>query len=84
MGVLGGGRTRSYAPYAADGSEFIIEGRVVSPDMDVENDPYLEYMGDDEQLNRAIQIILEKLKTGKKEIPAIPAFPDKFGKKKWK
>lgn len=54
----------------------------VSPDVDVENDPYLEYMGDDEQLNRAIQIILEKLKTGKKEIPAIPAFPDKSGKKK--
>ena len=52
----------------------------VSPD--VENDPCLEYMGDDEQLNRAIQIILEKLKTEKKEIPAIPAFPDKFGKKK--
>ena len=50
--------------------------------MDVENDPYLEYMGDDEQLNRAIRIILENLKTGKKEIPAIPAFPDKSGKKK--
>ena len=82
--VVDGGSivTPSYAPYAADGSEVIIEGRGVSPDVDVENDPYLEYMGDDEQLNRAIRIILEKLKTGKKEIPAIPAFPDKSGKKK--
>lgn len=82
--VVDGGSivTPSYAPYAADGSEFIIEGRGVSPDVDVENDPHLEYMGDDEQLNRAIQIILEKLKTERKEIPAIPAFPDKSGGRK--
>lgn len=73
--------TPSYAPYAADGSEFIIEGRGVSPDIEVDNDPYKEYMGEDEQLNKAIEIALEKLKTEAKEIPAIPPFPDKSGKK---
>lgn len=77
--VVDGGSivTPSYAPYAADGSAFIIEGRGVEPDMEVSNDPYKEYMGEDEQLNTAIKVILEKLKTERKEVPAIPAFPVK-------
>ncbi|MFR7812178.1 MAG: S41 family peptidase [Butyricimonas faecihominis] len=82
--VVDGGSivTPSYAPFAADGSEFIIEGTGVTPHIDIENDPYLEYNGEDQQLNRAIQVILEKLKTEKKEIPSIPAFPNKAAKKK--
>lgn len=81
--VVDGGSivTPSYAPFAADGSEFIIEGRGVTPDIELPNDPYKEYMGEDEQLNKAIEVILEKLKTEAKEIPAIPPFPDKSGKK---
>lgn len=77
--VVDGGSivTPSYAPYAADGSEFIIEGRGVTPDIDVENDPYLEFNGTDQQLEKAIELILEKLKTERKDIPAIPEFPDK-------
>ena len=58
--------TPSYAPFAADGSEFIIEGTGVAPHVDIENDPYLEYNGEDQQLNKAIQVILEKLKTEKR------------------
>ena len=82
--VVDGGSivTPSYAPFAADGSEFIIEGTGVAPHIDIENDPYLEYNGEDQQLNKAIQVILEKLKTEKKEIPSIPAFPNKAAKKK--
>ena len=34
-------------------------------------------MGQDEQLNKAIEVILEKLKTEGKTVPAIPAFPMK-------
>lgn len=81
--VVDGGSivTPSYAPFAADGSEFIIEGRGVAPDIDINNDPYKEYMGEDEQLNKAIEVILEQLKTEAKEIPAIPPFPDKSRKK---
>lgn len=37
-------------------------------------------MGEDEQLNKAIEIILEKLKTEMPHEPAIPLFPDKSGK----
>jgi tricorn protease len=50
--------------------------------MEINNDPYKEYMGEDEQLNKAIEVILEKLKTESPKEPAIPAFPDKSGNKK--
>lgn len=80
--VVDGGSivTPSYAPYAVDGSGFIIEGTGVTPHIDIENDPYKEYMGEDEQLNKAIEVILEKLKTESPQQPAIPEFPDKSGK----
>ena len=77
-GVDGGSIvTSSYAPFAADGSGFIIEGHGVDPDILIENDPYLEFQGEDQQLNKAIEVILEKLKTESKEAPKIPVFPVK-------
>lgn len=77
--VVDGGSivTPSYAPFAADGSSFIIEGHGVDPDILLENDPYREFNGEDQQLNKAIEVILEKLKTEGKEAPQIPAFPVK-------
>lgn len=77
--VVDGGSivTPSYAPFAVDGSGFIIEGHGVDPDIIIENDPYEEFQGEDQQLNKAIKIILQKLKTENKEIPAIPQFPVK-------
>lgn len=81
--VVDGGSivTPSYAPYAADGSSFITEGEGVTPDIEISNDPHKDYMGEDEQLNKAIQVAIEKLKTERKDVPAIPAFPDKSKKK---
>lgn len=73
--------TPSWAPYAADGSSFIIEGYGVDPDIVVENDPHKEYLGQDDQLDKAISVALEKLKTEAKRVPPIPEFPDKSGKK---
>ncbi|MDR0982900.1 MAG: PDZ domain-containing protein [Culturomica sp.] len=80
--VVDGGAivTPSYAPFAADGSGFIIEGEGVHPNIMIENDPHKEYLGEDEQLNKAIEVILQKLKEFKFKEPAIPAFPDKSGK----
>lgn len=77
--VVDGGAivTPSYAPFAADGSGFIIEGHGVDPDILIENDPYQEYMGKDEQLDKAIEVILGKLKAAGPEKPSIPAFPVK-------
>lgn len=80
--VVDGGSivTPSYAPYAVDGSGFIIEGTGVYPDIDIENDPYQDFIGNDQQLTKAIETILEKLKTQKKEFTPIPAFPNKAAK----
>ena len=77
--VVDGGSivTPSYAPFAADGSGFIIEGHGVDPDILLENDPYLEFKGKDQQLDKAIEVILEKLKTERKDAPKIPEFPVK-------
>ena len=69
--------TPSYAPYAADGSGFIIEGEGVEPDIWIDNDPSREYRGIDDQLNKAIEVILEEIDEWKQWVPPIPEFPDK-------
>jgi tricorn protease len=69
--------TPGFAPYAADGSGFIIEGEGVEPDIWIDNDPYREYIGIDEQLTKAIEVILEEIEKFDQWVPPIPAFPDK-------
>lgn len=66
-----------FAPYSAEGKGWIIEGRGVEPDIVVDNDPAKEFAGIDEQLNMAIKVILEELKTQEKNLPPIPKFPIK-------
>lgn len=65
-----------FATYGLEG-KWIIEGQGVEPDEYVDNDPAKEYEGIDEQLNRAIEIILEELKTKEKELPPVPSYPKK-------
>jgi len=81
--VVDGGSivTPSYAPFAADGSGWIIEGTGVAPDIDIFNDPYKEFMGEDEQLNKAIEIVKQQMKEYKYLPATIPPFPDKSPKK---
>ncbi len=64
------------APYSIDGKEWIIEGHGVDPDIIVDNDPWKEYMGDDQQLNRGIEEILKELREAKR-LPPPPPFPNK-------
>ncbi|HUM34357.1 MAG TPA: PDZ domain-containing protein, partial [Candidatus Saccharicenans sp.] len=66
-----------FAPYNLEGTKWIIEGEGVEPDIFVDNDPAKEYEGIDEQLNKAIEVILEKLKTEEKNIPPVPPYPVK-------
>ena len=66
-----------FAPYGKDGQGWIIEGRGVEPDIVVDNDPAREYAGIDDQLAKAIEVILEELKTKGKELPPVPPFPIK-------
>lgn len=66
-----------FATFHAQGKKWIIEGHGVEPDIYVDNDPAKEYEGIDEQLNKAVEVILEELKTKGKKIPEIPPFPKK-------
>ncbi len=66
-----------FAVYGAEGEGWIIEGYGVEPDVYVDNDPAKEYEGIDEQLNKAIELILEELKTKEKKLPPIPPYPKK-------
>ena len=70
-------RKPEFASYSAEKSEWIIEGYGVDPDIVIDNDPYQEYMGYDAQLNKALEIILKKIKTEYKAIPPIPTPPNK-------
>lgn len=81
--VVDGGSivTPSYAPFAADGSGWIIEGTGVTPDIEVENDPYKEFNGIDEQLEKAIEVVKEKMKSYHYKSTTIPEFPNKSVKK---
>lgn len=65
-----------FATYSEDG-KWIIEGIGVEPDIYVDNDPAKEYAGIDEQLNKAIEVIMEELKTKEKELPPVPPYPKK-------
>ncbi len=68
-------RRPEFAPFNEDG-EWVIEGHGVDPDIVIDNDPAKEYAGDDQQLDKAIEVIMEQLKDYK-PMPEIPAFPDK-------
>ena len=74
--IDGGQMTKpEFTSYTATG--FAIEGHGVHPDIDIENDPAHEYSGIDDQLNKAIEVLLEELKTNPPVIPPVPPFPDK-------
>jgi len=64
-----------FSRYDVDGKEWIIEGKGVTPDIVVDNDPAIEYSGKDQQLERGIEEILNELKTKEKKLPPPPPFP---------
>jgi tricorn protease len=76
-------RKPEVANFSPDG-KWVLEDVGMVPDIEVDNDPWKEYHGTDEQLNRGIEIILDLLRTDTKpKVPALPQFPDKkkdFGK----
>jgi len=66
-----------FSRYDLEGKKWIMEGYGVDPDIFVDNDPYREFSGEDQQLNRAIEEILKDLKTQEKTVPPIPPAPEK-------
>jgi tricorn protease len=77
--LLDGGSLRKpeFSRYDLEGEEWIIEGRGVEPDIYVDNDPAKEFAGIDEQLNKAIEVILQDLQSQEKSIPEMPPWPEK-------
>ncbi len=59
-----------------DGSGWIIEGIGVSPDVEVVNDPHDVFKGKDDQLDKAIELMLEEIKKKEPSLK-VPAYPDK-------
>ncbi len=47
--------------HSAEESNWIIENHGVEPDIYIDNDPAKEYAGEDEQLNKAIEVIMTQL-----------------------
>lgn len=66
-----------FAPYSKDGKGWVIESHGVDPDIVVDNDPAKEFHGEDQQLDKGIEVILDELKTKGRELPPIPPFPDR-------
>ncbi len=66
-----------FASYDTEGTEWIIEGHGVEPDIPVDNDPAREYAGIDEQLNAAVDHLLELLEEMDVSLPEPPDYPDK-------
>ena len=69
-----------FANFGPDGT-WILEGKGMEPDIEVDNHPAKEWQGIDEQLIKAVQVALEEIKTNTKpQIPKVPPYPDKSKK----
>jgi len=64
-----------FSRFGLDGKEWIIEGTGVEPDVWIDNDPALEFSGTDQQLDKAIELILEELKNWQNTVPPVPPYP---------
>ncbi|MFZ1423544.1 MAG: S41 family peptidase [Saprospiraceae bacterium] len=64
-----------FARYDVDGTKWEIEGYGVDPDIIIENDPYKAFMGEDQQLDKAIEVILDQMKGKSYKEAAPPPFP---------
>lgn len=64
-------RTPFFTSYSIDG-EWIVEGHGVDPDIEIDINPFEDYLGNDAQLTKAIEVLLEELKSYK-PLPETPA-----------
>jgi Uncharacterized protein related to the periplasmic component of the Tol biopolymer transport system len=62
-------RIPQFTSISSKTGQWIIEGHGVDPDIMVENDPSAEYNGDDQQLDKAIEVIMQEMKDYKDYLP---------------
>lgn len=65
-------RVPFFTNYDAATGEWIVENHGVDPDILLDNDPIREAAGEDQQLEKAVQVALEQLKD-RKDLPGVPA-----------
>jgi len=66
----------TFAFWGTDG-KWGIEGYGVDPDYELDNEPHMLAKGCDQQLNKAIEVILKELKEKPVKFPSQPKFPDR-------
>jgi tricorn protease len=66
-----------FSRYDVAGKSWVIEGVGVEPDIYVDNDPAKEYAGEDQQLDKAISVILDLLKKQPGTLAPPPPYPVK-------
>ncbi|MEM6368747.1 MAG: S41 family peptidase [Myxococcota bacterium] len=72
----GGATAAQYGVYGPEGV-WLIEGHGVVPDVEVFNEPHRTFQGEDAQLDRAVDDLLERLSTDPRPVPSPPPYPDK-------
>lgn len=65
-------RVPFFTNFSAETGEWIVENHGVDPDILIDNDPILEQKGIDQQLDKAIEVLLEEIKS-RKPLPKTPA-----------
>jgi tricorn protease len=66
-----------------ENGEWLIEGHGFVPDIEVDNLPHATFKGQDLQLDTAIEYLQKMVKEDPREVPPVPAYPDKsFGSNK--
>ncbi|HUF78884.1 MAG TPA: S41 family peptidase, partial [Thermoanaerobaculia bacterium] len=63
--------------FVSKDGEWVIEGHGVDPDIEVDNDPESLLEGRDPQLERAVEVILERIEADPRRLPERPADPIK-------
>ncbi len=64
-------RTPFFTSYSPEG-EWLIEGTGVSPDFEVDINPFEDYLGNDNQLNKGVEYLLKEIE----KYPALPGIPE--------
>jgi tricorn protease len=75
--ILDGGflNRPEFSPF--DSTGWLMEGHGVDPDIVVDGDPALQYVGIDKQLDKGLEVIMEMLKTQEPKYPKVPEGKDK-------
>jgi tricorn protease len=73
----GGGVTMPGIGFMDLEGNYAVENVGVSPDIEVENSPEFTAKGDDPQLEKAVEVLMEKIKANPPKTPSPPKDPDK-------